>query len=119
MNSINVATMFIIIAIISLLILRLFSKQLIFFEKIVILSILTFIFTLVFYNLKEITKIINSKNIYNFIAILFAFFGSIIWFVGEYLTYSGREKHSLLDPIGAFFSSFSALITLIIFLDRE
>lgn len=119
MNSINVATIFIIIAILSLLVFRLFSNELIFLEKILILSILSFIFILVFYNLKEVTKIINSKNIYNFIAILFAFFGSIIWFVGEYLTYSGREKHSLLDPIGAFFSSFSALITLIIFLNKE
>ena len=116
MNINNIIISTIIIAIILVLLYRSFSHQLIYAEKITLFFIISFMIFLIFYNAKDILKIIKSKNIYNFLAISFAFMGSVIWFVGEYLVYTGREKHSLLDPIGAFFSSFSALITLIIFL---
>ena len=112
----NIIISLIIAAIIFLLLYRSFSDQLIFAEKITLFSIVSFIIILLFINARDIVKIIKSKNIYNFLAISFAFIGSVIWFVGEYLVYTGREKHGLLDPIGAFFSSFSALITLIIFI---
>jgi len=87
-------------------------------ENITIAGILTFILFLIFSNVKNIFSVLKKKNIYNFFAILFAFIGSFIWFIGEYLVNTGREKHTLLDPLGAFFSSFSALITLIVFLDH-
>jgi hypothetical protein len=112
----NIIISLIITSIIFLLLYRSFSDQLFFAEKITLFSIVSFIIILLFINARDIVKIIKSKNIYNFLAISFAFIGSVIWFVGEYLVYIGREKHSLLDPIGAFFSSFSALITLIIFI---
>ena len=55
-----------------------------------------------------------NKNI-TLLALITAFLGSSLWFVGEYLTYTGQEEHPLLDPLGAFATSVSALITLLVF----
>lgn len=116
MNFNNFLVVSIITIITILLIYKLYYETLLPIENTIIIFIFGFIISLVFSNAKNIISIIKKKNIYNFLAILFAFIGSFLWFIGEYLVNTGREKHSLLDPIGAFFSSFSALITLIVFL---
>ncbi|ALH22974.1 hypothetical protein ceV_068 [Chrysochromulina ericina virus CeV-01B] len=58
-------------------------------------------------------------NIFNFIALLIAFTGCIIWFIGEYLVVLGHNNDPIIDAVGAAACSIAAFITLIIFLEKK
>ena len=81
-------------------------------------ALLTVVLMSIFKGLKINNKLSLSfsfKKIITLIALVTAFLGSSLWFVGEYLTYTGQDEHPLLDPLGAFATSVSALITLLVF----
>ena len=85
-------------------------------------SIVTIILMLIFKELKIDKKLtITTKFNENLtlIALITAFLGSGLWFIGEYLTYTGQEEHPLLDPIGAFSTTVASLITLLVFVMRK
>lgn len=84
-------------------------------EGYIIGSILTFLIVLIFNNSKFKLNS-NYNKLFTIIALVTAFIGSALWFTGEYLAYIGKEEHPLLDPLGAFSCTISALITLIIFI---
>lgn len=84
-------------------------------EGYIIGSIITFLLVFIF-NSNQLKLNKNYNKFFTLIALITAFLGSALWFTGEYLTYIGKEEHPLLDPLGAFSCSISALITLIIFI---
>jgi len=84
-------------------------------EGYIIGSIITFLIILIFNNNKFKLNA-NYNKLFTIIALTTAFIGSALWFTGEYLTYIGKEEHPLLDPLGAFSCTISALLTLIIFI---
>ena len=82
-------------------------------------AILTITLMSIFKGLKIDSKLslsLSFKKIITLVALVTAFLGSSLWFIGEYLTYTGQDEHPLLDPLGAFATSVSALITLLVFI---
>ena len=117
MDFIKFILSFIIVFCIGFSISYLFKNKLIMEEGFIIGSISVFILWLIFdNNNRKNTFIKKHKSILNIITLIFILIGAFIWFIGEYLVYSGKPEHILLDPIGAFICSIGSIITLIIYL---
>jgi len=65
----------------------------------------------------------NSFKIKNFLflnslALVLALIGGILWFIGEFLVYTGKTRNTLLDPIGTFTTALGGFMALIIYLQK-
>ena len=78
--------------------------------------ITVFILWIIFGNKSNNQILKKNKSLFNIIALTCAFIGGLLWFFGEYLVYTGKPDHVLLDPIGSFACALGALIALIIYL---
>jgi hypothetical protein len=98
-----------------------FKDKLTLIEGYLIGVIFTVLFGVIFNIIKNNKYTIFKKyhNIFNFIALLIAFTGCIIWFIGEYLVVLGHNNDPIIDVVGAAACSIAAFITLIIFLQKK
>lgn len=84
---------------------------------VVLTVLLGFIFNIMKTNKFAILK--KYHNIFNFIALLIAFIGCIIWFIGEYLVVLGHKNDPAIDAAGAAACSIAAFITLLLFVQNK
>jgi len=98
-----------------------FSDKLVVIEGYIIGVIITFILGIIFNNVEQKRNIVFKKyyNILNFLALIIALLGSIIWFIGEYIVVQGHKNDPIIDATGAFACALSAFITLLIFIQNN
>ena len=84
---------------------------------VVLTVLLGFIFNIMKTNKFAILK--KYHNIFNFIALLIALIGCIIWFIGEYLVVLGHKNDPIIDATGAAACSIAAFITLLLFVQNK
>ena len=82
---------------------------------------LTLLFGFIFNIMKTNKFAILKKyhNLFNFLALLVALVGCIIWFIGEYLVVLGHKNDPIIDATGAAACSIAAFITLILFIQNK
>jgi hypothetical protein len=99
----------------------LFKDKLTLIEGYLIGVILTVLFGFIFNIIKTNKFSVFKKyyNIFNFLALLVALIGCIIWFIGEYLVVLGYKNDPIIDAAGAAACSIAAFITLILFVQSK
>jgi hypothetical protein len=98
-----------------------FKDKLTLIEGYLIGVILTVLFGFIFNIMKTNKFAILKKyhSIFNFIALLIALIGCIIWFIGEYLVVLGYKNDPIIDATGAAACSIAAFITLLLFVQNK
>jgi len=98
-----------------------FKNKLTLIEGYLIGVILTVLFGFIFNIIKTNKFSVFKKyyNIFNFLALLVALIGCIIWFIGEYLVVLGHKNDPIIDAAGAAACSIAAFITLILFVQNK
>jgi len=98
-----------------------FSDKLASIEGYIIGVIITFIIGIIINNVehKKYTIFKKYHNIFNFVALLIALLGCVIWFIGEYIVLQGYKSEPIIDATGAFACSISAFISLLLFIQKN
>ena len=98
-----------------------FSDKLAAIEGYIIGVSVTFVIGIIINSIENKNYVIFKKyhNIINFVALLIALLGCIIWFIGEYIVVQGHKGDPIIDATGAFACSISAFITLLMFIESR
>ena len=95
-----------------------FNKEIGIIIGLLILLLILFLFFRVTFD-KNFNFNPEYNKTFTIMALILAFIGNATFFYGEFLTYNREEKHTFLDPLGAFTKSSATLLILLIFLYKK